>query len=128
VPGADLHGRVFPILPSRDVDETIAFYERLGFLVASRFGGKRVYLVVRRDGVVLHFFHFPALDPPSNINGCYVEIADVDALYDEWHALGLKRLAPPQDREWGMREFTLVDPSGNLVRVGSPTGAGPPRL
>lgn len=125
MPVADLHGRVFPILPSRNVEETIGFYQRLGFSVVNRFGGRRTYLVVRRDDVILHFFHFPSVDPPSNINGCYLEIADADALHDEWNALGLERLAPPQDRDWRMREFTLVDPSGNLIRVGSVLPAGP---
>jgi hypothetical protein len=33
------------------------------------------------------------------------------------------RLEPPQDTDYGMREFALVDPSGNLVRVGSPLRA-----
>jgi hypothetical protein len=30
----------------------------------------------------------------------------------------MPRLAEPNDEPWGMREFTLTDPSGNLVRVG----------
>jgi hypothetical protein len=25
---------------------------------------------------------------------------------------------PPRDEPWGMREFTVVDPSGNLLRIG----------
>jgi len=28
------------------------------------------------------------------------------------------RLVPPTDTDYGMREFAVVDPSGNLVRVG----------
>ena len=31
---------------------------------------------------------------------------------------GIPGLTAPVDQPWGMREFTLVDPSGNLVRVG----------
>jgi hypothetical protein len=30
----------------------------------------------------------------------------------------IPRLTAPIDQPWGMREFALVDPSGNLVRVG----------
>jgi hypothetical protein len=30
------------------------------------------------------------------------------------------RLQAPVDTDYGMREFALVEPSGNLVRVGSP--------
>ncbi len=28
---------------------------------------------------------------------------------------------PPSDTEYGLREFALVDPSGNLLRIGSPS-------
>ena len=53
---------------------------------------------------------------------------DADALYDEWAAVGVasntqtgSRLqGPPIDTDYGMREFALVDPTGNLIRVGSP--------
>jgi catechol 2,3-dioxygenase-like lactoylglutathione lyase family enzyme len=116
---ARIEGKILPILPARNVDETIRFYERLGFSVVGRFGGKRRYLVLMRDDAELHFFLLPSLDPRTNINGCYLRIADADALYAEWRAV-LDGLAPPQDRDWGLREFTLVDPSGNLLRVGSP--------
>ena len=30
------------------------------------------------------------------------------------------RLMAPWDTDYGLREFALVDPNGNLVRVGSP--------
>jgi hypothetical protein len=30
------------------------------------------------------------------------------------------RLEPPEDTDYGIREFALIDPSGNLLRVGSP--------
>jgi hypothetical protein len=58
---------------------------------------------------------------------CYVRAADADALYDDWNGVGVQRdertgsrLQAPMDTDYGMREFALVDPSGNLVRVGSP--------
>ncbi len=114
-----IEGKVVPILPTHDVDETIDFYERLGFEVRGRFGGRRVYVVLRRDDAELHFFYLSSADPRTNTNGCYLRIEDADALYEEWREV-LGRLAPPKDRAWGLREFTLVDPSGNLIRVGSP--------
>ena len=55
------------------------------------------------------------------------ESTDADAVYAEWEAIGIRRdektgsrLEPPALTDYGMREFALVDPSGNLVRVGSP--------
>ena len=50
-------------------------------------------------------------------------MADADALYREFAALGLPAegspsLSEPADEPWGMREFALKDPAGNLVRIG----------
>jgi catechol 2,3-dioxygenase-like lactoylglutathione lyase family enzyme len=115
-----------PIMPARDLDATLAFYERLGFESA---GGHDVwaYLIVRRGNVQLHFYADPDVDPLTTDHSCYVYTDDVDALYGEWDAVGVptdpttgSRLVAPVATDYGMREFALVDPNGNLVRVGSP--------
>jgi hypothetical protein len=31
----------------------------------------------------------------------------------------MTRLHPIRDTPWGMREFSVVDPSGNLIRIGT---------
>jgi hypothetical protein len=54
-------------------------------------------------------------------------VNDADQFYQEFAAQsipaeGIPRLTTPADQPWGMREFTLVDPSGNLVRVGHDLG------
>ena len=53
-------------------------------------------------------------------------MADADALDLEWERAGFvpdettgSRLVPPGDTDYGMREFAVVDRSGNLIRVGS---------
>lgn len=117
-----------PILPSRDLSATLAFYERLGFESAGdRPPEEWNYLILRRGGVQLHFYGDPRVDPLTTDRGCYVYTDDADALHREWQAVGVpsdpatgSRLQAPVDTAFGMREFALVDPSGNLVRVGSP--------
>jgi catechol 2,3-dioxygenase-like lactoylglutathione lyase family enzyme len=116
-----LHGDTIPILASRDVDETAAFYQRLGFEVVARyddFGGP--YLLLRRDEVELHFVQDADVDPAGNDRACYLRIVDVQSVYDEWARLALDAVRPIEDKPWGMREFAVVDPSGNLLRIGSP--------
>jgi catechol 2,3-dioxygenase-like lactoylglutathione lyase family enzyme len=114
---------VAPILPSGDLAATTAFYEQLGFERASFFPGE--YLIVSRGEVWLHFFPAADLDPWTSIAGCYVYVADADALYGEYAAIGLPgegipRLSgPPSDSDYGMREFAVVDADGNLIRIGS---------
>ena len=123
-------GLSIPILPARDLDETRAFYESLGFQTAGwwprEFGG---YAIFNRGDLRMHFFAFKDISPEQNYAQCYWRVQDVDALYAECHACGLSkvgtpRLVPVEDRPWGMREFAIVDPNGNLIRVGQQIDSG----
>jgi catechol 2,3-dioxygenase-like lactoylglutathione lyase family enzyme len=118
--------RTVPILPSRNLRETLWFYERLGFENRGAPPEQWNYLILGRDGIELHFYAAPETDPLATAAQCYVRVADAQALHDEWKRAGVptdpatgSRLMPPVDTEYGLREFALVDPSGNLVRVGS---------
>jgi hypothetical protein len=115
--------RVAPILPSRDLRATSAFYERLGYAVQGLWPDE--YLIVRRGEIGLHFFHCPEVDPGTSIAGCYLYVEDADALHAEYAALGLPgdgipSLNGPHEADYGLREFALVDEDGNLLRIGSP--------
>lgn len=117
-------GIAIPILPARDLNETRAFYERLGFHAPgwwpNVFGG---YAILRRGDLSMHFFLFPRISPEQNYAQCYWRVNDVDALYAEFEGAGLSRygtprIVPLEDRDWGMREIAVVDPNGNLIRIG----------
>jgi catechol 2,3-dioxygenase-like lactoylglutathione lyase family enzyme len=119
--------RAVPILPSRDLRETLAFYERLGFENRGAPPEEWDYLIIGRDGAELHFILAPQTDPLATASSCFVFVDDADALHDEWRTVGVaedpgtgSRLEAPVDTDYGMREFAVVDSSGNLVRVGSP--------
>lgn len=109
-----------PILPASDVAATRAFYEALGFTAGYH---DDHYEILRRGPLVVHLEARDGLEPSRNDTSCYWRVSNADALYDEFSALGLPSagapsLVPPFDEPWGMREFTLRDPSGNLIRVG----------
>ena len=117
-------GIAIPILPARDLAETRAFYERLGFEALGwwpdEFGG---YAILRRGDLAMHFFRFPELSPLENYAQCYWRVEDVDALYRQAQSAGVPHSGTPrldavEDKPWGMREFAIIDPNGNLVRVG----------
>ena len=113
--------KLAPILPSRDTAATQAFYARIGFATVY---ADADYLLMTRDGAEVHFFHAPAQDPATNDHGAYLRPSDVDAFSAEVALLGLQRDAgfprfqPAEDKPWGMREATLWDPDGNLIRAG----------
>ncbi len=115
-----------PILPSRSLPDTLAFYNRLGF-EGKILGECDSYAILTRGTVEIHFFRHPDLRPAESHAGCYVRVADVDTMHGAMAAAGLPgrgipRLDRVSDKPWGMREFGLVDPDGNLVRIGQITG------
>jgi uncharacterized glyoxalase superfamily protein PhnB len=114
-----------PTLPVADLREAIEFYERAGF-------GVRVYqedendpgegfAFVTYDDQSVFDLDVVEMDPATNRAGCYLIVQDAD----DWHARmaadGLPVTAI-EDQPWGMREFTLTDPSGNKVRIGRSVG------
>lgn len=109
-----------PILPAHDVARTREFYESLGFTPGYH---DEHYEILRRGDLVVHLEARQNFQPAGNDTSCYWRVPDADALYRDFAALGLPRegspsISEPADEPWGMREFTLKDPAGNLVRVG----------
>ena len=111
-----------PILPSRSVSDTGAFYKRLGFE-----GGAHEfdsgYAILRRGGVELHFFTHTELVPAESSAGCYIRVMDVESFYgacssSQLPPKGIPRMETLEDKPWGLREFAVIDPDGNLIRIG----------
>jgi catechol 2,3-dioxygenase-like lactoylglutathione lyase family enzyme len=112
-----------PILPARNLDQSVDFYENLGFQVVGRAPAPEDYALLRREGMELHLFGAPDLDPTTCYAGCYLRVTDARQLHDEFAKLGLPddgfpRLSTLEVKPWGMREFHVMDPSGVLLRIG----------
>jgi catechol 2,3-dioxygenase-like lactoylglutathione lyase family enzyme len=119
-------GIAIPILPARDLKQTRDFYERLGFTATGwwpdAFGG---YAILVRDDLTMHFFSYPELSLKDNYGQCYWRVVDPEGLYSELSRADLSawpkaRVVPIEDKPWGTREFAMVDPSANLIRIGRP--------
>lgn len=111
-----------PILPSRSLPETLAFYARLGFEGEILRGS---YAVVRRGMVEIHFFAHPDLRPAESSAMCYIRVADVESLFCTFASAGLPQSGVPRQdplvvKPWGMKEFAVVDRDSNLLRIGQP--------
>ena len=115
-----------PILISRDLSETLRFLERLGFENRGAPPEEWQYLIVGRGEIMLHYTEDREVDPLRTSAMAYLYVEDAQALYDAWAGLVTpdaatgSRIVAPEDTDYGMREFAVVDPSGNLLRVGSP--------
>jgi hypothetical protein len=111
-----------PILPSRSIAATAAFYKALGFE-----GGPHEhdsnYGILRRGSIELHFFTHRELRPEESWAGCYIRVSDVKPIYDSISSVrlpihGIPRVDKLEDKPWGLREFAVVDLDGNLLRIG----------
>ncbi len=110
-----------PIVPVKDVLVSADFFEKvLGFDVeykAEHFG------LVRRDNAGLRLLR--AGDKVGQ-QACYIVVDDVDALYaelkPELDKLPGRRVRPPFDQDYGMRELHVVDLDKLLIFFGQPIG------
>lgn len=111
-----------PILPFKSIEDTVAFYKRLGF-DAKIWGAPNHYAILTRDTVEFHIFRQLDLEPASSSTGCYIRVLNVDETYRAFASANLSQTGIPrmdtiEDRPWGMREFSIVDFNGNLIRIG----------
>lgn len=103
------------IFPVDDIDRVAAFYRQLGFEVEAWDGS---YAWVTSGGEeVLHLARPDGFDPEANRAAGYFHVQDAAAWHRAMAESGIE-LAPLVDEPWGMREFSLRDPAGNLLRVG----------
>lgn len=107
------------ILPCADLDASQAFYERLGFAVASDYGNYR--LLDDGRGGRLHLREQKGWPPRIEANpfGLYLYVEDVDVAAERVRELIIEP-GTPRRTPWGTYEFAVSDPSGVLVRIGRP--------
>jgi uncharacterized glyoxalase superfamily protein PhnB len=106
-------------VPARELVESIAFYEALGFEATMESDGL-AYLRYGKTSFLLSQFYNPE---HANNFVMHMLVADADDLYRNAEASDVAkkfsvRLSPPDDRPWGIRDFTLIDPTGVLWRIG----------
>lgn len=122
---------IHPILPARDLRESIRFYRQLGFtLQFLDSASDPKYAAVSRDAIGIHLqwndagqWAFP-IDRPA----FRFLTSDVDALFDDFRRDGVLAAITgdpgpwnrPADTPWGTREFHLRDPAGNSLQFYQP--------
>jgi catechol 2,3-dioxygenase-like lactoylglutathione lyase family enzyme len=103
-----------PILASRDIPRSVEFFcTKLGF--TSLFVEAGAYAVIVRGNVSLHF-RACADRYISENTSCRIRVHGIDKLYAEcWAAKIVHPRALLESKPWDAREFSVVDPDGNLV-------------
>ena len=111
---------IHPKLPMRDKSITRQFYVgRLGFVDLGK-EDYPDYLMVKKEEVEIHFFLFRDLNPLENYGQVYIRMRDIEHWYEEciWQKLPMPVLGKLQNKPWGQKEFSLLDPDLNLLTFG----------
>jgi uncharacterized glyoxalase superfamily protein PhnB len=113
--------KILPFLPVRNLRETLDFYKNsFGFyddwMLGDKDGG------IKRDDLRLLFGENPEHLKHINNDEHRLEIVwfveNVDDIYAEFKERKLKIVANHlQDEAWGIREFTVEDINGYLIRI-----------
>ncbi|QNL51923.1 hypothetical protein H8S90_10270 [Olivibacter sp. SDN3] len=112
-----------PTLSCIAIEETLSFWEMLGYKITYKMTHPYQYGVVERNGYELHFARVKGMDVTNNDDGCLVMVSDARKTYKEFaqklkENLGrvphsgiprISRMKPEATR------FTLMDVSGNCV-------------
>ena len=101
-----------------NISKSKDFYKRLGFelhedkgsFVILTWEGHELYLDERKDMPTHPDF------PQANIR---IMVPDVDAYWRLATEMGAKVLSSIEDRPYGLRDFTILDPDGFGVRIGT---------
>ncbi|HMD80271.1 MAG TPA: VOC family protein, partial [Anaerolineales bacterium] len=120
--------RTYPCLPCGDLDESIAFYESLGFKKIYRQVRPNPYAVVALEEIQIHLFGMEGFNPAESYGSVIVAVPDPDKLYQDFAAglrrvhgkllvAGIPRMTRPRKKYGTVRGFSVVDPGGNWLRV-----------
>ena len=114
-----------PVLPARDVAETIAYYINvLGFSFDFAYGDPpehgRVYYGDPDDGSAIRIQFTEDLQgktevPTAGWITIHVE-SDIEDLFEEYKSRGAKIAAELETYPWGLKEFEVQDCNGHILR------------
>ncbi|MDM1408764.1 VOC family protein [Myroides sp. DF42-4-2] len=106
-------------IPCKDFKISVDFYTQLGFDILWQ-DGQLCLLALGQTKIFLQNFYEKDLADNYML---HLHVANADDWYQHLNQLDLQSqfditLTSPEDCQWNMREFVLIDPSGVLWRIG----------
>ena len=111
-----------PVLAVKDPITSFNYYiKKLGFDPAGEPADD--YAAVSIQGYEIHFHRTSkesksGSEEPVYIGGVYFTVSDPDAYFSSIEKNGINIHYPPQDRPYGMRDFSIIDPDGYSLCFG----------
>ncbi len=112
--------RATPVLKSGDYARSRAYYvDRLGYRVVEEGGDPPRFGIFERGKSVLFVNAWQG--PPTIVPGAweaYLHVSGLNALHAEFAAAGATIIRAIETTVYGMREFEVTDPDGNVLCFG----------
>lgn len=112
--------RATPVFGSADYDRSRDFYTaKLGFEVVEEGGDPARFGIFRRGTAFLFIDAWNG--PPTPTAGkwdAYFHVNELSSLCAEYERAGITISRMPQETVYGMREFEITDPDGNVICFG----------
>ncbi len=112
---------LIPMLPVRSIDQSISFYEKLGFSVEQRNDGWGWAMLCFGDCRIMIDRSINTQPDAQRQSVLYLYPGDIRAYHQQVRAGGLS--VPDLDTTfYGLTEFRLDDPDGNRMWIGQREG------
>ncbi len=106
-------------VPAKDFDLSIQFYKDIGFDLAWADSGLAYFWTMNSSFLLQNYY----LKTHADSFMMHLLVVNTD---DWWERTRSNKIAEkydvdigePEDRDWGLRDFTLIDPTGVLWRIG----------
>lgn len=116
----------FPQLFVADIEVSCRFFvETLGFTLRFKYGQPAFYALVQRDGARLNlrFVHKPVFfrdlgtdkEAERDLLAASIPVENIKSLYLEYKAAAAPMHQALKKQPWGLRDFIVQDPDGNLI-------------
>ena len=104
-----------------NIGESIDFYTKLlPFNLTFSWGNPKEYAVLKKGDVSIHLTSQPEKHSneitPSHI---YIFVHDVEAILNLCKKNGIKIISQPDNRDYKMKDFDIVDLDGNIITFGN---------
>ncbi len=107
---------IVPQLPSLNFEATKELYiQNLGFTIIGEYPDLLLFTI---NGQELHFWKCSDKTIVES-SSVYIRVQNIDALYEKYKPWQHPN-STLSNKPWGMREFHILDDSGNLLRFGQP--------
>jgi uncharacterized glyoxalase superfamily protein PhnB len=111
-----------PVIGTTDVTGTVRYFEQtLGFKQQWSWGEPPVYAGVKAGGAMVYIGHDPelagAIQEKHLTPDIFLWVTEIDNIYLQHRANGAEIAEELAERPWGVRQYTVREPNGYLLKI-----------